>query len=149
MIHKLTKDEYNHFLIKSDKQISDIFEILDKKENVDVLTSLIFKSASFTDLEKEFPKMDKKVLSSLIIKAKGLGLVEFTKAEKYHTTEVGKNFFHSIVHLIIESHINHGIPHDKMKKIITDYVGKDELDKRKKEKEIEHAKEVELGLFPV
>jgi len=149
MIHKLTKNEYNHFLKNSNQQIKELFEFFDEHKNIDVLTSLIFKSESFEELKKEFPNYEERSLAEFIIHARKVGLLELLDNDKYRMTDSGKNYLHGIVHLIIDSHINHGIPDDKMKKIIYDYIGKDEVKKRKEQKEVEHAKEVELGLFPV
>lgn len=91
MIGKLSKEDFKYFLFNSKEQISYIFEILDDKESMEILSFLLYEPADFKTLKVEFSHIDKEKLSGYLTNFWDFGLVEINEKGKNHITKIGNN----------------------------------------------------------
>ena len=146
MFEKLDKEDFRYFLVNSREAISYILDVLDDKDALDILAYFHYESATFKKLNEFFEKMDKDTLSSYVTKLWDFGILEYTKNEEFQLTKLGNKFLQITVQFVIESLVNEEVQDEKMKKILVQRIGADELAQFKKEREENRAKGIQLGL---
>lgn len=146
MIGKLSKTDFQYFLFNSKEQISYIFEILDDKESLEILSFLFYEPASFKTLKVEFSHIDKETLSGYLTKFWDFGLVEINKKGLNQITKLGKQFLEVTVQLALEFAMCHEIKDSKMRKILVQKIGEKELKRFKKDRQEKKAMGIQLGI---
>ncbi|MCG3222185.1 MAG: hypothetical protein H7641_12475 [Candidatus Heimdallarchaeota archaeon] len=145
MPEKLSKEDFKFFLLNSKKEISYIFDILDDKEALDIISFLFYEPSNFKTLKVEFGHIDKNKLSSYITNFWDFGIIEVNRHNKYQITKTGKEFFQLTIQLVVEALMSQEVTDEKMRKILVQKVGEKELKQFKKERQENKAKGMQLS----
>lgn len=145
MIGKLSKEDFKYFLFNSKEQISYVFEILDDKESLEILSFLLYEPADFKTLKVEFSHISKEKLSGYLTNFWDFGLVEIDEKGKNYISKIGKQFLQTSVILALEFLMCHEVKDEKIKKILVQKIGERELKKFKKMRQEKRAMGVQIG----
>jgi len=149
MFGNLSKEDFIYFLVESKDEISYIFDILEDKVALEMLTLLLYEPASFEEIKTDFSKLDKNFLSKYVANFRDFGLIELNKKDKYQLTKTGKKFLQLTVQLVIETHLTKGISDEKMKTILVRRVGEKELKRFQKERQENKAKGMQISQWRI
>lgn len=149
MFEKLSKEDFKFFLLNSKKEISYIFDILDDKEALDIISFLFYEPSNFKTLKVEFGYIGKNKLSSYITSFWDFGIIEINRHNKYQITKTGKKFFQLTIQLVVEALMSQEVTDEKMKKILVQKVGEKELKQFKKERQENRAKGIQLSMIRI
>jgi DNA-binding HxlR family transcriptional regulator len=133
MFGKISKEDFKYLLSNSKREISSIFDLLDELEALDILSLLYYKKATYDKLKTDLSYFDKNILSSYVVKLLDFGIVELDHKDRYHLSKTGRKFLEITIQLVFNAFFNDEVVDEKMKKILIQHVGKEELAKFKKE----------------
>jgi DNA-binding HxlR family transcriptional regulator len=149
MFGNLSKEDFIYFLVESKEEISYIFDVLDDKVALEMLTLLLYEPASFEEIKNDFSKLDKNFLSKYVADFRDFGLIVLNNKDKYQLTKTGRKFLQLTVQLVIETHLTKGISDEKMKTILVRRVGEKEIKKFQRDRQENIAKGLQAGQFRV
>lgn len=145
MFGKISKDDFKYLLSNSKSEISSIFDLLDELEALDILSFLYYEKATYGKLKTDLSHFDKNLLSTYVVKLCDFGIIELDYKDRYHLSKTGRKFLEITIQLVFDAFFNDEVVDEKMKKILIQHVGKEELAKFKKERKINKAKGRLLG----
>ncbi|MHA1199267.1 MAG: hypothetical protein ACTSQF_07970 [Candidatus Heimdallarchaeaceae archaeon] len=145
MFDKLSKDEFRYFLVNAKSEISYILDLLDDDDALDILTYIHYDPVNFKDLKSFFDKIEIDTLSNYITTFWDSGIIELNNREEYQLTKSGKKFLEITVQFVLEALLNKDITDKRMKKILVQKIGKNELDKYKKARDDRKAKGIKIS----
>ena len=133
MFGKISKDDFKYVLLNSKNEISSIFDLLDELQALDILSFLYYEKATYDTLKTEFSCFDKNLLSNYIVQLWDFGIIELDRKDRYQLSKTGRNFIEITIQLVFDAFFNDEIVDEKMKTILIQHIGKEELAKFKKE----------------
>ena len=133
MFGKISKEDFKYVLLNSKNEISSIFDLLDELEALDILSFLYYEKATYDTLKTEFSCFDKNLLSNYIVQLWDFGIIELDRKDRYQLSKTGRNFIEITIQLVFDAFFNDEIVDEKMKTILIQHIGKEELAKFKKE----------------
>ena len=145
MFGKISKKDFSYLLLNSKSRISNIFDLLDEVETLDILSYLYYNKVDFGTLKSDLSDVDIELLSSYVVKLLDFGIIEIKKDEIYQLSKTGRKFLELTVQLVFESYLDDEIVDEKMQKIFIQHVGKKELTNFKEERKKNKAKGYQLS----
>ncbi|MCE7748978.1 MAG: hypothetical protein GPJ51_11310 [Candidatus Heimdallarchaeota archaeon] len=144
MFDKLSKDEFRYFLVNAKREISYILDLLDDEDALDILTYIHYDPVTFKDLKSFFDKIGINMLSNYITTFWDFGVIEMNRKEEYQLTKLGRKFLEITVQFVLEALLSKEITDERMKKILVQKIGENELEKFKRAKEDRKAKGIQV-----
>ena len=134
MFDKLSKDEFRYFLVNAKREISFILDMLDDEDAIDILTYLHYEPATYPKLKNFFDKLDSENLSYYVTNLMDYGIAELNRKHEYQITKLGNKFLQITIQFVLEAILTGEIEDEKLKDIVVQKIGEDELVKKQKAK---------------
>ena len=147
MFGKLSRDDFKFFLTNLKDEISDLFEILDDKEAIELLSFLMFEPANIKTLKIEYSHLDKDQLYSYIANLRDFGIIKLNKKNQYELSRIGQKFLQMTIDMLLNHQFIQGVPNSKLEEIMIRKIGKKDLTKFKEDRKKYKAEGIQLGLY--
>ncbi len=147
MFGKLSRDDFKFFLANLKDEISNLFEILDDKEAIELLSFLMFEPANIKTLKIEYSHLDQDLLYSYIANLRDFGIIKLNKKNQYELSKIGYKFLQMTIDMLLNHQFIQGIPNSKLEEIMIRKIGKKDLTKFKEDRKKYKAEGIQLGLY--
>lgn len=147
MFGKLSRDDFKFFLANLKEEISNLFEILDDKEAIELLSFLMFEPANMKTLKIEYSHLDKNLLYSYIANLRDFGIIKLNKKNQYELSKTGHKFLQMTIEMLLNHQFIQGVPNSKLEEIMIRKIGKKDLEKFKEDRKKYKAEGIHLGIY--
>ncbi len=147
MFGKLSRDDFKFFLANLKDEISNLFEILDDREAIELLSFLMFEPANMKTLKIEYSHLDKDLLYSYIANLRDFGIIKLNKKSKYELSKIGYKFLQMTIDMLLNHQFIQGVPNSKLEEVMIRKIGKKDLEKFKEDRKKYKAEGIQLGLY--
>jgi len=147
MFGKLSRDEFKFFLGNLKDEISNLFEILDDKEAIELLSFLMFEPANIKTLKIEYSHLDKDLLYSYIANLRDFGIIKLNKKNQYELSKMGYKFLQMTIDMLLNHQFIQGVPNSKLEEVMIRKIGKKDLEKFKEDRKKYKAEGIQIGLY--
>lgn len=147
MFGKLSRDDFKFFLTNLKDEISNLFEILDDKEAIELLSFLMFEPANMKTLKIEYSHFDKNLLYSYIANLRDFGIIKLNKKNQYELSKTGHKFLQMTIEMLLNHQFIQGVPNSKLEEVMIRKIGKKDLEKFKEDRKKYKAEGIQLGLY--
>ena len=113
-------------------EISNLFEILDDKEAIELLSFLMFEPANMKTLKIEYSHLDKDLLYSYIANLRDFGNIKLNKKSKYELSKISYKFLQMTIDMLLNHQFIQGVPNSKLEEVMIRKIGKKILRSSKK-----------------
>jgi len=147
MFGKLSRDDFKFFLTNLKDEISNLFEILDDKEAIELLSFLMFEPANIKTLKIEYSHLDMDLLYGYIANLRDFGIIKLNKKNQYELSKTGYKFLQMTIDMLLNHQFIQGVPNSKLEEIMIRKIGKKDLTKFKEDRKKYKAEGIQLGLY--